>query len=143
MTPQITLQLSYAAGLIAATILVHAVMIIIARTLFFRRPEKDGPFTVISDTVRLVVIAVWMMLAHGVAIAMWAWLYQYTGMNPAFEEALYFALTTYTTLGFGDIVPPQDWRLLTGLSSANGLLQFGLSAAVLVDATERLRQGRR
>ncbi|MEM9422061.1 MAG: potassium channel family protein, partial [Pseudomonadota bacterium] len=57
-----------------------------------------------------------------------------------FEEALYFALTTYTTLGFGDIVPTQDWRLLTGASSANGLLLFGLSAAVLVDATERLRQ---
>ncbi len=141
MTQQIMIQMQYAAALISATMLLHALMIIAGRSLLLRRSVGSGVMGLASDTIRLVLISVWLFIAHIAAIWMWAWLYHLIGMNPTFEEALYFALTTYTTLGFGDIVPTQDWRLLTGASSANGLLLFGLSAAVLVDATERLRQG--
>lgn len=61
------------------------------------------------------------------------------------EEAVYFALVAFTTLGFGDILLPQDWRLLGGMSAANGLLMFGLLTAILVeilrDTRARQRRG--
>ncbi|MEM9989038.1 MAG: potassium channel family protein [Pseudomonadota bacterium] len=139
MSQQIFLQLGYAGGVIAATFLLHGVMILGGRLLFPYLSGREGVTALLSDTVRLVVLSLWLMLAHVVSVGFWAWLYHHVGMNPTVEEALYFAFTTYTTLGFGDIVPPQDWRILTGISSANGLLLFGLSAAVLVDATHRLR----
>jgi hypothetical protein len=37
------------------------------------------------------------------------------------EGAVYFSIVAYTTLGFGDILLPLDWRLLGGMASANGL----------------------
>lgn len=141
MTHQILIQLGAGLGVTAATFVVFAVMIVLGRLIFL--PSNTGAGTNLGATVRLTGSAVWLVLAHAGAIALWVILFVATGLSPTVEEGIYFALTTYTTLGFGDIVPVQDWRLLTGLSSANGLMLFGLSAAVIVDASERLRQGRR
>jgi hypothetical protein len=58
-----------------------------------------------------------------------------------FEEALYFSSVTYTTLGFGDVLLPGEWRLLAGAIAADGLLLFGLSAAFLLETAARLRLG--
>lgn len=139
MTPQILTQLGWAAALIVATTLVHGVMIVVGRKVFTNPRGRGGVFGLVSDTFRLGLIALWLFIAHAISIAGWAWLYLEKSVNGDLEEALYFALATYTTLGFGDLLAPVDWRLLTGAASANGLLLFGLSAAVLVDATERLR----
>ncbi len=62
------------------------------------------------------------------------------GTFDAFEPARYFSVVSFTTLGFGDIVLAAEWRLLSGLSAANGLLVFGLSTAFLVEFLTRLRQ---
>ena len=47
------------------------------------------------------------------------------------EPTLYFAAATLTTSGYGDIILPLSWRLLTGIFAANGLLLFDLCAAFL------------
>lgn len=143
MSHQILVQLGYASLLIALTFLVHSFLTVFTRkaTAALKFAER-GVFGVLSDTLQLVLMAVSLFIGHGIAITMWAWLFLKTGVSVGVEEALYFALTTYTTLGFGDVLAPQEWRLLTGFSSANGLMLFGLSAAIIVDATEGLR-GRR
>ncbi|MFQ6142016.1 potassium channel family protein [Streptomyces seoulensis] len=52
-------------------------------------------------------------------------------------DALYFALTTFATVGFGDIVPrSQAGRILTMLQMAGGLLLVGVAARVLTHAIE-------
>jgi hypothetical protein len=61
------------------------------------------------------------------------------GLFPTMEEAVYFSLVAFTTLGFGDVLLPREWRLLAGLSAANGLLYFGLMTAMLVEAMRSLR----
>lgn len=141
MTHQIWVQFGHAAALIAATALLHGVLIVIGRKIFSPPQGREGFFALISDTVRLVLITLWLFVAHALAIALWAAVFLRVGVSPTVEEAINFAMATYTTLGFGDILAPVDWRLLTGAASANGLLLFGLSAAVLVDFTERLRRG--
>ncbi|MEM9736953.1 MAG: ion channel, partial [Pseudomonadota bacterium] len=55
--------------------------------------------------------------------------------------ALYFSVVAFTTLGFGDVLLPQEWRLLAGLSAANGLLIFGVSTAFLVEVFRRVGDG--
>ncbi len=77
-------------------------------------------------------------------VAVWIWafaLYQ-LAIFPTFEEAVYFSLVAFTTLGFGDVLLPQEWRLLAGISAANGLLMIGLLTAILVETLRetRLRQ---
>ena len=60
---------------------------------------------------------------------------------PTLEEAVYFSLVAYTTLGLGDIVPAKAWRVLSGMEAANGLLNFGLLTALLVEALRHVRLG--
>ncbi len=53
----------------------------------------------------------------------------------AFESwrtAFYFTGETYTTLGFGDVLLPHDWRQLAMFIAMSGLFAFGWSTGVLV-----------
>ena len=51
--------------------------------------------------------------------------------------ALYFSAETYTSLGFGDVVPSGPLRLLAGAEALNGLLLIGWSASFLYLEMER------
>ena len=46
-------------------------------------------------------------------------------------EMLYFSAETYTSLGFGDIVPTGPMRLLASFEPLNGLLMLGWSATFI------------
>lgn len=52
------------------------------------------------------------------------------------EEAAYFSMETFTTLGYGDITLDKDWRLLSSFEAANGLLMFGWSTALIFAAVQ-------
>ncbi|WP_406723881.1 potassium channel family protein [Streptomyces sp. GD-15H] len=60
-------------------------------------------------------------------------------------DALYFTLTTFSTVGFGDIAArSQTGRVLTMLQMAGGLLLVGVAARVLASAVQAgLRRRRR
>ncbi len=46
-----------------------------------------------------------------------------------FDEALYFSVVCYSSLGFGDIVPHGSLRLLAGTEALTGLLAVGWTAS--------------
>lgn len=50
---------------------------------------------------------------------------------PGFVTMLYFAAETYATLGYGDIVPTGDLRLIAGAEALNGLLLLAWSGSAL------------
>jgi len=53
------------------------------------------------------------------------------------NTALYFSAETYTSLGYGDVIPVGDLRLLAGVEALNGLLLIGWSASYTYIAMER------
>jgi voltage-gated potassium channel len=58
-------------------------------------------------------------------------------------DALYFTMTTFATVGFGDITPVSlPARLVTLLQMIGGLILVGVVARVLISAA-RFRQDRR
>jgi hypothetical protein len=59
------------------------------------------------------------------------------GVVGSLEEALYFSTVTFSTIGYGDIVPPLRWRLLCALEGINGFLLIGWSTAYLIAASTR------
>lgn len=69
----------------------------------------------------------------------WATAYHALQVFPTLEESVHFSLVAYTTLGLGDIVPAQKWRLLAGMEAANGFLNFGLVTALLIEALRQIR----
>jgi hypothetical protein len=63
-----------------------------------------------------------------------------------FTRCLYFSAETYTTLGYGDVLPHGDLRLLAGMQALNGMLLIGWTASYTYLSMERLwddRGGRR
>ena len=54
------------------------------------------------------------------------------------EDAIYFSIVTFTTLGYGDITISGGWRLLSGIEAMSGILLFGWSAALLFALVQQL-----
>ena len=55
-----------------------------------------------------------------------------------FERALYFSMVTFTTLGYGDIVLHERWRLLASSEAANGVIMFSWTTAIVIAAVQRV-----
>ena len=87
----------------------------------------------------LCIAAVWIMVQMTAGVWLWALAMLGLGVFDAIEPAVYFSLVAFTTLGFGDVLLPVEWRLLGGLAAANGLLNIGLVTALLVEALRQVR----
>ena len=75
----------------------------------------------------LVWVAWWLLLLHLAEIAVWALFYWWQQCLPDAESSFYFSGVTYTTVGYGDLVLPQEWRLLGPVEGLTGILMCGLS----------------
>lgn len=72
-----------------------------------------------------------------VTVHIWIWAMTYYSLEiPEFktlEDAVYFSTVTFTTLGYGDIVLHDKWRVLSGIEAANGIVLLGWSTAFLFE----------
>jgi voltage-gated potassium channel Kch len=87
----------------------------------------------------LIGVGLWVLAVITAGVWIWALAYLLLGALPDLETAVYFSLVTFTTLGFGDVILPEGWRLLAGMEAANGFLSFGLLTALLVEALRQVR----
>ncbi len=96
---------------------------------WLRRP--DHRFTSFVVVLLMVVFSIMAVTTFGV----WLWAVVFVQMSVfgTLEEAVYYSLVAYTTLGIGDVVVPQHQRLLGGMTGANGFFMFGLMTAMLTD----------
>jgi hypothetical protein len=65
-----------------------------------------------------------VMIVHVAEMLAWGLSIYAVGALPNISTALYFAIETYTTLGYGDVLLPLYWRFMPGLLSTTGLLTF-------------------
>ena len=102
----------------------------------------------IKPRAKLIVVIIAAFLAHVLEIALYAltiWaLVRFGGLGTlgdssrfSFDVSLYFSAETYTSLGYGDVVPGGAVRLLAGVEALNGLLLIGWSASYTYIAMER------
>ena len=91
-----------------------------------------------SHVVAMIAAVIGIFGVLTVEIWLWAACYLALGIAAEFETALYFSTATFATVGYGDIVAGEDWRLLTALEGINGFLLIGWSTAYLVAAGIRV-----
>ena len=91
-----------------------------------------------SRVVAMMSVVFGLFLILTVEIWLWALIYLAIGALPDFEHALYFSTVAFSTVGFGDVVPVMQWRLLGALESINGFLMIGWSTAYLIAASTRV-----
>jgi Ion channel len=78
----------------------------------------------------LIVFAAVITL-HMLETAIWAGFYLWWDLFHDFETSWYFSLTSYTTIGFGDVTLPERWRMLGGVEGFSGVLLCGVSTAFI------------
>lgn len=71
-----------------------------------------------------------LFLGHMFQAAVWAALFHQLGAFEELETAFYHSVVNFSSLGYGDIVMPEELRLLGALEAAGGVLMFGLSSGV-------------
>jgi hypothetical protein len=97
--------------------------------------ETDG-FGFATYVISMVLLI--LFVGHLVQIAIWATLFIYLGEFSDFLTAFYHSTVNFASLGYGDIVMSEKWRLLGALEASNGVLMFGLSAGTMLSVMTNL-----
>lgn len=88
-----------------------------------------------------------LMLGNLAQVAIWALLFELLGEFDRFSESYYHSAVNFATLGYGDIVMSDKYKLLGPLQAINGVLMIGVSTAVLMavfqDAIRKTLDARR
>lgn len=130
-------KLLIAWSLMALCVMIHAMGLIAAfRWMKTRVMVVDGRFWL--ATWILIRAAGWTLLLHLLQIAVWAFAYAWNGAMPDLATAFYFSAVTYTTTGYGDIVLPEEWRLVGGVEALTGILMCGLSTGMFFAIFSRI-----
>ena len=86
----------------------------------------------------LIRVASWLVLLHLFEISIWALLYTLVHAMPDAHSAFYFSSVTYTTVGYGDLVLPEAWRLAGGVEALTGILMCGWSTGFFIAVVSRI-----
>lgn len=135
MVANMPYQILIGALMLLVCVIIHAVIL----TQSFIFLEKVSPFVYKKMRAlwlpNMMVLAVFLVFsAHVIEAWLWAWLYiSLDTVLPNFETALYFSTSTFTTVGYGDIVLSEKWRLLSSFQSAIGFVLFGWSTAFIFE----------
>jgi len=126
-------QLLFGGAFSVANIAIHA----LAMASVIGVGRAASAHHVARPTLRLVVIMIAtvsvLMAFHLVEIGVWSLAYALLDVAPEGADRFYFAFVNYATLGYGDVVPVPEWRLLGPMTAMNGVLLFGWSTAVIFE----------
>jgi hypothetical protein len=137
-------QILLALLLTSATVLIHAIGIVyVVLPLAGVWSKKAGVRVIVVPVMSLIRLVSGLLLLHVAEMCIWAAAFFALGVLSDFETSLYFSLKSYTTVGYGDVLPESSWRLMGPIEAAVGILMLGLSTAFIVAAVQRIYNRRR
>ena len=134
----INLLLGSVTVFISMSIQVFAVVSLVQYLIKVLNDERHKKANFSFDTYAISIVVLMLFVGHVVQIAIWAALFLYLGEFSVFETAFYHSAVNFASLGYGDIVMSEKWRLLGALEASNGVLMFGLSAGTLFSVMSNL-----
>jgi hypothetical protein len=125
------LQLSVAALLVVLTLSLQSVgmaaIVVWVRAYFSKNTSRLG----LVHCARLMIRATGILVALQLfQVVLWAGFYRWQCLA-SWDPAFYFSATSYSTVGYGDVLLPSNWRMLGPIEAVVGALMSGLSASVL------------
>ena len=138
----IFLPLAISLGTTFATVVIHGFALIVNVNLI-RQERKLGRAGVkfwkdVAIIARATLVA---LLAHLVEITIWAVVFILCGEFSELGPAIYHSAMIYTALG-SDVTISPSWKLMGPLETADGMLMFGVSTAMIFAVIQRLVQTR-
>lgn len=130
-------QVLVGGGVSVINIAIHAlIMTIVVRVAQIRGAGIKSHSSLLLMGVMIPTVTV-LMATHTVEVIVWSVAYSIVGAAPDGADTTYFAFVNYTTLGYGDVLPQERWRLLGPMTAMNGVLLFGWSTAVIFEVLRR------
>jgi voltage-gated potassium channel len=86
----------------------------------------------------LIRVVSTLLALHLSEMAVWAAAFTVVGIFPNFETSLYYSLKSYTTVGYGDVLPEVSWRLIGPIEAAVGVLMLGWSTSIIVATVQHI-----
>src|ERR1700752_3226859 len=125
-------EIAIAAGIVSLCLMVHVTGILLMAKWLLRKRDQLG----LNSTNRhfallLIVLFAGIMLLHLTQTGLWALFYYTRGLFSDFETSLYFSMVSFTTIGYGDVLLPRNWRLLGVVEGFSGVLLCGISTAFM------------
>ncbi len=65
-----------------------------------------------------------MLFLHIVELAIWGVVMWWAGLISNLRDSVYFSANTYTTIGYGKMILPENWRELSPIIAISGLFTF-------------------
>ena len=126
-------------ALVSACVAIHTVgMFLGMRWLKNLWPRHEADY-VPARTFWLIVRVVYgLLILHLLQILVWALVYQLRGCFADFSTSFYFSATSYSTVGYGDVVLPERWRILGAIEAVTGVLMFGWSTGIIFTVVHHL-----
>ena len=134
------LQIALGSGLLVVNVVLMALAALVLESAFRSvHPWLIAPPQRPKLVLMLVAVGLWVLVVITVGVWLWALALYAIGAFGTFEEAVYFSIVAFSTLGLGDVVPHPEWRVFAGMAAVNGFLSFGLLTALLVEALRQVR----
>ncbi len=132
----------------AACLLLQSLLFASAIRYYSRHDDLVQSPSFVASLVVISGVMLLLVVGNLIQIGIWALLFQLAGEFQRFDEAFYHSAVNFATLGYGDIVMSEKYRLLGPVEAVNGVLMIGISTAALTAAfqdaikkTIRARQG--
>ncbi|MGJ3232887.1 MAG: ion channel [Oceanicaulis sp.] len=126
--------------LVALTVVVQIAGLAVLIWIMRRRATRMARLTYVLQQMGVILAVVMGLFAvHAVQIWLYAAAYLVLGEFETFEAALYFSTSSFTTVGYGEVVIESRWRIVSAIQSANGFLLLGWSTVFLISVMSRLR----
>lgn len=116
----------------AVCLLLQSVLIVVAlrhyaRHDFLGKAPSGWRMLALLNTVMTLLV-----IGNLAQVVIWAIVFRVLGEFDALEPAVYHSAVNFASLGYGDIVMSERFRLLGPLEAINGVLMIGVSTAALM-----------
>jgi Ion channel len=130
-------QFAIGGGVSLINIAIHALVMTMVVQAAQRAAGKQKPHPSLFLVAVMIPTVSLLMVTHTLEVMVWSLAYWIVGAAPDGADRVYFAFVNYATLGYGDVLPLERWRLLGPITAMNGALLFGWSTAVIFEVLRK------
>ena len=125
-------EIAIAVAIVSVSLIIHIAGILLMLTwLLSWREELERKTTRKHFALLISALFGGILMLHLIQTSLWAVFYYVQGLFGDFETSLYFSMTSFTTIGYGDVLLPRNWRLLGVIEGFSGLLLCGISTGFI------------
>jgi len=119
-------------GTMAICLFLEGILVTIALHYYIRRQQIITQFSMGKALGLVCGVMMLLVLGNLVQIGIWAILFGMLREFSTYSDAFYHSAVNFSTLGYGDHVMSEKFRLLGPLEAVNGIVMVGVSVSVLM-----------